>query len=62
MVDSFWTNAQCWLIISEVFRHTPDGNFTIDAQDIFDICLKITNLRLQLHLSGANELMEMKKS
>ena len=26
---------QCWLIISEVLRHSPEGNFTGNAPDIY---------------------------
>ena len=44
---------QCWFIISEVFQHSPEGNFTGNT---FDMSLKITNLRLQPHLPGVNEL------
>ena len=45
---------QCWLIISEVLWHSPKGKFTGKIL-ILDISLIITNLRLQLHLPGANE-------
>ena len=27
--------SQCWLIVSEVLLHTPEGNFTGDSQDIY---------------------------
>ena len=47
---------QCCLIISEVLWHSPEVNFTGNAQDIHEMSLKITNLRLQPHLPGANEL------
>ena len=47
---------QCWLIISEALWHSPVDHFTGNAQDILDTRLKITNLRLQTHLPGANEL------
>ena len=48
---------QCWLIISEVFLHSP-GAF---LQEIITISgpesLGITDLRLYLHLPGAHELI-----
>ena len=55
MAPSLYLN-QYWLIISEVLWHSPEGNFTGDAKDILDMSLKITDLRLQPHLPGVNEL------
>ena len=39
---------QCWLMISGVFWHSPDSNFTENTQKIFivEMSLKFTNLRL----------------
>ena len=37
---------QCWLIISEVLWHTPEGNFH-GRCSFLDMSLKICNLRLQ---------------
>ena len=34
MAPSHYLN-QCWLIISEVLRHSPEGNFTGNAPDIY---------------------------
>ena len=40
--------------------HSPEGNFMGNSQGFFfDMCLKINNLILQLHLPGANELMAL---
>ena len=47
-----WTNAD---LISEVVWYMPEGNST-KPQDILNMSLKVTNLRLQPHLWGANEL------
>ena len=44
---------QCWLIISEVLWHSPEGNFTWNAQDIYP-----WPLRLHPHLPGTNELID----
>ena len=56
MAPSYYLN-QCWLIISEVLCHSPQGNFTGNTRDIYPWHeLKINNLRLQLHLPGAKEL------
>ena len=46
---------KCWLIISEVLWHSPEGNFTRNAQDIFPyMSLSFINLILQPHFSVAN--------
>ena len=67
-VNSLWSRVTrgqhlhpCWLIIiSEVLWHSPEGNFTWNAENICPwymcISLKIAKLRLRPHLSGANEL------
>ena len=34
MAPSHYLN-QCWLIVSEALRHSPEGNFTEDAQAIY---------------------------
>ena len=48
---------QCWLIISKALWHSSEGNFTGDDSAInTKICLKITNLKLNQKLLGANEL------
>ena len=47
--------SECWLIISEVLRRSPEVNFIGNAQDM---SLKTINLRLQLHLPGSNELTQ----
>ena len=51
---------QRWLIIGEVLWHSPEGNFTWSAQDIYPqdiyVSLKITNLRLHPHPQGTDEL------
>ena len=41
----------CWVIISEVLWYSTDGNFTGNAQDIYPMSLKITNIRQGLTLS-----------
>ena len=47
----------CWITISEVLWHSPEGNFTGNAQDIYLWYeFEITYWRSQLHLPGANEL------
>ena len=45
---------QCWLIISEVQRHSSEDNFTIDTSAINH--LKIPYLKFHSNLPGANEL------
>ena len=58
MAPSHYQN-QCWLIISEVLWHSPEGSFIRNAQDISPwFNLKITDLRIQLDifLPGANKL------
>ena len=40
--------SQCWLLISESWSECI---FTEKAQDIFDMILKLTNVKLQPHLS-----------
>ena len=45
---------QCWLIISEVNRHSAIQQEML--RSILDMSLKITNSRLELHLPGANKL------
>ena len=54
----YWLASQCWLIISEVLWNSPECNATENAQHIYilDISLKIDDLILQAHISGANEL------
>ena len=47
---------QCWIVISEPLWHSLAGNFTVNAQYTYPMCLKIINLRLQLLLPGANGL------
>ena len=58
MAPNHYVN-RCWLLISEALRHSPEVNFTRNLQiyPSLIICLKITNLTLQLHLIGANELI-----
>ena len=50
----------CWLVISEVFWHSPEGNFTGNLLKIFilNMSLKIHSFRLQRHLPWASELSE----
>ena len=57
MSPSHYPN-QCWLImITEVLWHSPRGNCTENAQNIYSyMSVKITNLKSQPHLSEANEL------
>ena len=56
MAPSHYMN-QHWLIISDVLWHSPKGNITGNAQDIYiKYEFKITNLRLHLHLPVASEL------
>ena len=56
MAPSHYLN-QCWLIISEVLWHSPDGNFTWNAQDIYPWReFEITNLSLHPQVPGTNEL------
>ena len=56
MAPSHYLN-QCWLIISKALWHSSEGNFTGDDSAInTKICLKITNLKLNQKLLGANEL------
>ena len=47
---------QCWLIISEVLRHSRYGNFTGNAVKIciLNMSLKIANLITEVHLPEAN--------
>ena len=46
------------LIISEVLSHSPVGSLQeMSHFSILDMNLKITSLRPQWHLPGANELM-----
>ena len=49
---------QCWLIITEVLKHSPESNFTVSAHAIIlsVMGLKIINSKLLPHPSGANEL------
>ena len=48
----------CWLIMSEVLWHSPEGNFTGNVQiSILDINLNLADLRLRLHLPGTKEFM-----
>ena len=54
MAPSHYLN-QCWFIISEVLWHSPGGNFMLKIP-ILNMSLKITNLRLQPHIPGTNEL------
>ena len=53
---------QCWLIISEVLWQSPQCNFTRNAQcielSLNDMFVRNTNLRLELHLHGANESLQ----
>ena len=47
----------CWLTISKIQWHSSEGNFTRDNSAInISICWKITYLRFQSNLPGANEL------
>ena len=56
VVPSHYLN-QCSLIISEVLWHSPEGNFREMLKIyIHDLSLKITNIKSQPHLSGANEI------
>ena len=43
---------QCWLIISQVVWHSPDGN-------IHWKCWQIIHLKSQPHFPGGNELMQL---
>ena len=45
---------QCWLIISEIFWPSLEGNFTM--MSILDMSMKIVFLNLQWHITGANHL------
>ena len=48
---------QCWLIISEVLQHSPDDNFTRNAQDIYHwYQFQITNSKFHLNLPHVNDL------
>ena len=51
---------QCWLIISEVLRHSSESWVTGNAQDIdsWSEFENNFNFRFQLHLSGSKELTE----
>ena len=45
---------QCWLTISDVLWHPPDGNsLEMLKTSIVDMSLKTSNLRFHPHLSGA---------
>ena len=49
----------CWLLISQVLWHSPESNFTVNAQVwllVYIISLRIILLKLLPHLPGANEL------
>ena len=47
---------QCWLIISEVLQHSPEGiSPEMLKISILDINLKMTNSRLQPYFPGTNE-------
>ena len=54
---------QCWLIISKVLRHSPEGNFIRDTSATIHWNWlknsKIWNLKLNWNLPGANELMDL---
>ena len=50
-----WCLNQCWLIISEVLWHSPEGYFKIS---ILDMSLTINNLWLQPHPPGTSELID----
>ena len=52
---------QCWLIISEVLRHSHEGNFfTGNTKEIYQrYALRNINLRLQPHLTATNELKQI---
>ena len=51
---------QCWLIISEVLWHSPEGNFIWKARDMYPRCeFDYYLLILQPHLPGANDLTNM---
>ena len=53
-VPSHYLN-QFWLILSEDLWHSPEGNFTGNAQDVYPWYeFKITYSRLQPHLPGAS--------
>ena len=48
---------QCWVIISEVFRPPPEQfHWKCIMISFLDISFKITDLKLQPHFPGANEL------
>ena len=48
---------QCWLIVSEILWHSPEGNLRGMLKiSILDISLKTTKSKLQPHLPGAKEL------
>ena len=56
MAPGYYLN-HCWLIIVDVFWHSPEGHFTGNAADIYlHVSLKITYYILQLDLPGANKL------
>ena len=52
---------QCWLTISEVLWHNLSAiSHEMLKTSTLDVSLKITNLRLHLHLPGTNELIKPK--
>ena len=52
---------QCWLMISEVLRPSPDSYFIEHTWDIYvEMSLKFTNLRLWSNFPGANESISKK--
>ena len=52
-----WLSEPMLPSINQVLWHSPEGNFTGNTQDIYPWYeLKMTNLNLQVHLPGSNEL------
>ena len=53
---------QGWPIINKILWHSPEANFTGNAQNLYawyTLRKKITDLRLQQHLPGANEYIDL---
>ena len=51
---------QCWLIISEVLWHSPQGSFMWNNQDIYIWYVwKLAILRLQLHLESMSSKVKV---
>ena len=54
MASSYYM-IQYRLIIHKILQHSSEGSFTGNSQDVY-VSSRMTNSRLQSHLTGANEL------